>query len=135
MLAGPHWLTLEVKDIDRLAVFYEAFLELDVVAETDEQAVLSAGNTELRLQAPGSVPRGGLHTHYALTIPEREYDDWWERLDERFEPPTLLRRKVENGKLGAVAGEGFYVWENGVPTTGAEPDPDVPTRDSEPDLR
>ena len=62
-------------------------------------------------------------------------EDLSERLDERFEPPTLLRRKVENGKLGAVAGEGFYVWENGVPTTGAEPDPDVPTRDSEPDLR
>ena len=85
MLAGPHWLTLEVKDVDRMAVFYEAFLELDVVTETDERAVLSAGDTELRLQAPGPVPRGGLHTHYALTIPDREYDDWYGRLDERFD--------------------------------------------------
>lgn len=85
MLAGPHWLTLEVKDVDRMAVFYEAFLELDIVSKTDELAVLDAGDTELRLQAPGPVPRGGLHTHYALTVPEREYDDWWDRLDERFD--------------------------------------------------
>jgi len=38
------------------------------------------------------------------------------RLDERFEPPALLREKVEAGKLGVTTGEGFYVWENGEPT-------------------
>jgi 3-hydroxybutyryl-CoA dehydrogenase len=62
-------------------------------------------------------------------------DDLAERLDERFEPPALLRRKVEQGQRGAVTGEGFYVWEDGTPTTGADPDPSVPTRDSEPDFR
>jgi 3-hydroxybutyryl-CoA dehydrogenase len=62
-------------------------------------------------------------------------EDLAERLDERFEPPALLRRKVENGQLGAVTGEGFYVWEEGTPTGGADPDPDVPTRDSEPEFR
>ncbi|WP_424003829.1 3-hydroxyacyl-CoA dehydrogenase family protein [Haloarcula salina] len=60
--------------------------------------------------------------------------DLSERLDARFEPPELLRRKVEDGQIGAATGEGFYVWENGEPTTGADPDPKVPTRD-ESDIR
>jgi catechol-2,3-dioxygenase len=85
MLSVPEWLTLEVKDVDRVATFYEGFLELDVVERTDREAVLSAGETALRLRAPGDVPRGGLHTHYALTVPERAYDDWYARLDERFD--------------------------------------------------
>ena len=85
MLSAPAWLTLEVKDVDRMTVFYDAFLELDVVAERDGEAVLSAGETELRLRAPGPVPRGGLHTHYALTVPEAEYDDWYDQLSERFD--------------------------------------------------
>ncbi|MFB6222407.1 MAG: VOC family protein [Haloarcula sp.] len=85
MLSSPAWVTLEVKYPDRATAFYEAFLELDVLSETPEEAVLAAGDTELRLRAPGTVPRGGLHTHYALTIPDREYDDWYGRLDERFD--------------------------------------------------
>ncbi|PSP82911.1 fosmidomycin resistance protein [Halobacteriales archaeon QS_6_64_34] len=85
MLTTPEWLTLEVKYPDRMTAFYEAFLELDVVAERDGETVLAAGETDIRLRAPGPVPRGGLHTHYALTVPEREYDDWYDRLDDRFD--------------------------------------------------
>ncbi|QIO23265.1 VOC family protein [Haloarcula sp. JP-L23] len=85
MVSHPEWLTLEVKYTDRMTAFYDAFLEMDVVRETEQSAVLAAGDTELRLRSPGPVPRGGLHTHYAMTIPEREYDDWWDRLDERFD--------------------------------------------------
>jgi catechol-2,3-dioxygenase len=85
MLSRPAWFTLEVKYVDRMATFYEAFLELDVVEETDDEAVLAAGDTDIRLRAPGGVPRGGLHTHYALTVPERAYDGWHERLSERFD--------------------------------------------------
>jgi len=85
MLDSPEWLTLEVKSVDRLAVFYDAFLELDTVEARDGETVLAAGDTDLRLRAPGEVPRGGLHTHYALTVPEREYDDWYDRLDDRFD--------------------------------------------------
>ncbi|WP_135303119.1 VOC family protein [Haloarcula amylovorans] len=85
MLSHPEWLTLEVKDTDRMTAFYDAFLELDIVEETEQEAVLSVGDTELRLRAPGPVPRGGLHTHYALTVPESEYDHWWDQLDDRFD--------------------------------------------------
>lgn len=31
-------------------------------------------------------------------------------LGRRFEPPALLRRMVEEGKLGQKSGEGFYTW-------------------------
>ena len=85
MLSSPAWLTLEAKYPGRMTAFYAAFLELDALSEAQGEAVLAAGDTELRLRAPGTVPRGGLHTHYALTIPEREYDDWYDRLDERFD--------------------------------------------------
>jgi catechol-2,3-dioxygenase len=85
MSAWPAWLTLEVKYVDRVATFYEAFLDLPIREQTAEEAVLSAGDTDIRLRAPSGVPRGGLHTHYALTIPDREYDDWYDRLDERFD--------------------------------------------------
>jgi catechol 2,3-dioxygenase-like lactoylglutathione lyase family enzyme len=85
MLAGLQWLALEVKYLDRAQAFYEAFLDLDVRCETEREATLAAGDADLHLRAPGDVPRGGLHTHYAFTIPTAEYDDWQDRLDERFD--------------------------------------------------
>jgi hypothetical protein len=85
MLGGLNWLALEVKYLDRAKSFYEAFLELDVRQETEQETALAAGETDLILRAPGDVPRGGLHTHYALSIPREEYDTWHERLDGRFD--------------------------------------------------
>ena len=85
MLTGPQWLALEVKYLDRARSFYEAFLELDVREEREGEVALAVGETDLILRTPGTVPRGGLHTHYALSIPYEEYDDWYTRLDERFD--------------------------------------------------
>jgi len=85
MLSGPRWLALEVKYLDRAVSFYEAFLDLDVRREAAEEAALAVGDADLILRAPGDVPRGGLHTHYALAIPRDSYDDWFARLEERFD--------------------------------------------------
>ncbi len=85
MLDGLRWLALEVKYLDRAQSFYEAFLDLDVRRTDEHEVALAAGETDLLLRRPESVPRGGLHTHYAMSIPTDEYDTWYERLDERFE--------------------------------------------------
>ncbi len=85
MLSGPQWLALEVKYLDRAVSFYEAFLDLEVRREGEKEVALAAGETDLILRAPRDVPRGGLHTHYAFSVPESSYDDWWDRLDERFD--------------------------------------------------
>jgi len=85
MIDELRWLALEVKYLDRAQSFYEAFLDLEVREEREREAVLAAGESDLILRAPGDVPRGGLHTHYALSIPRDEYDDWYDRLDQRFD--------------------------------------------------
>ena len=85
MLSHLDWLALEVKYLDRAQAFYEAFLDLDVRHERDSEVALAAGETDLILRSPGPVPRGGLHVHYACSIPANEYDTWYERLDERFD--------------------------------------------------
>lgn len=56
-----------------------------------------------------------------------------ERLGDRFDPPDLLRELVAAGNTGQTSGEGFYVWEEGVPTGPAVSIPDVPHRESGPD--
>ncbi|WP_436901164.1 fosmidomycin resistance protein [Halovenus halobia] len=85
MLDELRWLALEVKYLDRAQSFYEAFLDLDVRRTGDHEVALAAGETDLLLRRPEAVPRGGLHTHFAMSIPHDEYDTWYERLDERFE--------------------------------------------------
>jgi catechol-2,3-dioxygenase len=85
MLDSLRWLALEVKYLDRARSFYESFLDLEAVREDDQEVAFAAGETALVLRRPGSVPRGGLHTHYAFSIPRDEYDAWWDRLSESFD--------------------------------------------------
>ena len=88
MLTGLAWLALEVKDLERAGSFYEETLELsrrehrERRERRDDELVLAAGETDLVLRRPADLPRGGLHTHYAFSIPAGEYDDWWDRLSE-----------------------------------------------------
>lgn len=85
MLDGLRWLALEVKYLDPAVAFYREHLDLPV-RERDERAVrLGAGETDLVLRRPDGVPRGGLHTHFALSTPADQYDDWWDRLSESFD--------------------------------------------------
>jgi len=85
MLTGLSWLALEVKYLDRACTFYEAQLGLTVREEREHELALAAGETDLVLRRPDDVPRGGLHTHFAFSIPHEEYDDWWDRLSADFD--------------------------------------------------
>ncbi len=85
MIEDMEWLALEVKYLDRAKSFYESFLKLDTREKGETEAVLDAGSTDLILRTPSDVPRGGLHTHYAFSIPAAEYDRWYDQLGERFD--------------------------------------------------
>jgi catechol-2,3-dioxygenase len=97
MLSGLAWLALEVKYLDPAVEFYRSHLDLPVRARSRHEVRLRAGGTDLVLRAPAGVPRGGLHTHYAFSIPGTAYDAWWNRLsadfdlhEERFGPVRSL---------------------------------------------
>ncbi|MFB6205231.1 MAG: VOC family protein [Haloglomus sp.] len=85
MLSGLAWLTLEVKHLDPAVEFYRAHLDLPLRRMDGREAALGAGETDLVLRRPASVPRGGLHTHYAFSCPADAYDDWWARLEDDFD--------------------------------------------------
>jgi catechol 2,3-dioxygenase-like lactoylglutathione lyase family enzyme len=98
MLGSCRWLALEVKRLDRVSTFYEEHLSVPVVSGSDRERVLDVGgDTELRLRRPDGVPRGGLHTHYALSCPADAYDLWWDRLSEDFE-----LQEVEFGSMRSL---------------------------------
>lgn len=81
MVAALDWLALEVTALERAVDFYAEHLDLPVAGRRDGEAALSVGGSELRLRTPGPIPGGGVHTHFALTIPADAYDVWWDRLD------------------------------------------------------
>lgn len=85
MLSDLRWLGLEVKDLDRTRAFYEDEFGMSVREERPGEVCLAAGTHDLWLKATGSVPRGGLHTHYAMAIPADEYDDRFAALSESFD--------------------------------------------------
>jgi len=85
MLGSCIWLALDVTYREPVVEFYRDRLDLTVTDETDTETILDAGDTDLLIRRPAAVPRGGLHTHYAFSIPAGEYDDWWARLDPDFD--------------------------------------------------
>ena len=85
MLSGPTRLALEVKYLDRATRFYRTHLDLPLVRETEREVTLAAGDDRLHLRAPGDVPRGGVHTHFALSTPADRYADWYDDLSAAFD--------------------------------------------------
>lgn len=85
MLTSLDWLALEVKYLDPAREFYETHLGLPMVRADESEVAFAAGDTDLVLRAPGPVPRGGLHVHYAMSTPADRYDDWWARLEDDFD--------------------------------------------------
>lgn len=80
MLTGLAWLGLEAKSLARAREFYEGTLSMALQREREDELAFEAGESALRIRRPTTIPRGGLHTHYALSIPADAYDDWWDRL-------------------------------------------------------
>lgn len=80
MLTGLAWLALETKSLEQARSFYADLLELSCRERGERELVFAAGETDLVVRRPDSVPRGGVHTHYAFSIPATEYDDWWDQL-------------------------------------------------------
>ena len=98
MLGACRWLALEVKDPKQIAAFYTDHLSVPVVAESDREiAVAVGGGAELRFRRPDGVPRGGLHTHYALSCPADAYDRWRARLSDSFD-----LQEVEFGSMRSL---------------------------------
>jgi len=77
-------LALEVHHLDRAAAWYETHLGVDG-ARGDHEARYGVGETTLVLREPSTVPRGGLHVHYALATPPDRYDDWLAALRPDFD--------------------------------------------------
>jgi catechol 2,3-dioxygenase-like lactoylglutathione lyase family enzyme len=80
MIDSCSHLALEVKSLDAAHEFYAVDLSLPVVERSDSAVRLRAGETDLVLRRPTTVPRGGLHTHFAFTVPAAAYEDWLARL-------------------------------------------------------
>lgn len=101
MLKTCRWLALEVKDPASIASFYTEHLSVPITAESDREiAVDVGGGSELRFRRPCGVPRGGLHTHYALSCPADVYELWWDRLEDEFE--------LEEVEFGSMRSLYFY---------------------------
>ncbi|MFD1598301.1 VOC family protein [Halobellus rarus] len=96
MLTELRRLGLEVKSLSRAREFYEGRLGLEAErpgpratgADESTSAVGyeigpdggDAGPTELLLRRPTTVPRGGVHTHYAFSTTPAAYAAWRRRL-------------------------------------------------------
>lgn len=116
MLGACRWLTLEVKYPDPIVEFYRTHLDVPVVADSDREVALDVGaGSELRLRRPDGVPRGGLHTHYALACPADAYDAWWDRLDDDFE--------LQEVDFGGMSSLYFYDPEGNCVEIGSRADP------------
>lgn len=79
-----------------------------------EEEVASAEDIDRAMELGYNHPMGPLRLTDLVGLDVRlgiaEY--LHETLGPRFEPPALLRKMVEEGRLGKKTGRGFYDWEN-----------------------
>lgn len=101
MLEACRWLALEVKDPEQIASFYTDHLSVPIVAESDTEVAVDVGsNTQIKFRRPHGVPRGGLHTHYALSCSADAYELWRDRLEQHFD--------LQEVKFGSMRSLYFY---------------------------
>jgi catechol 2,3-dioxygenase-like lactoylglutathione lyase family enzyme len=80
MLDALDWLALEVRSLDRAGRFYGDRLDLPLSSRTETERRYSVGETTLVVRRPTAVPRGGLHTHFAMATGARGYGRWLDDL-------------------------------------------------------
>src|SRR5947209_4324904 len=109
----------ELAELMTLKSFVEACLLL-------EERVCSVREIDLGLMAgAGMDPRRGLLPPFmkadsvGLDVVLERLESLSEAHGERFEPPTILRRLVAQGRLGVAAGQGFYAYPR--PDQGEQP--------------
>jgi 3-hydroxybutyryl-CoA dehydrogenase len=81
-----------------------------------EQGVASAQDIDTAMELGYNHPMGPLKLtdHVGLDIRLNIAEYLYRELgSETFRPPEVLRRMVEEGKLGKKTGEGFYDWSEG----------------------
>ena len=82
-----------------------------------EQGVASVEDIDAAMELGYNHPVGPLELTDRVGLDVRldilEY--LHEELGDRFEPPEILREKVDAGDIGKKVGRGFYVWEGGEP--------------------
>ena len=79
-----------------------------------EEGVASAKDIDTAMELGYTHPLGPLRLTGLVGLDVRlQIADYLHRKlgTERFRAPEILRRMVEEGKLGKKSGEGFYVWE------------------------
>jgi 3-hydroxybutyryl-CoA dehydrogenase len=80
-----------------------------------EQGVASAKDIDTAMELGYNHPMGPLKLtdHVGLDIRLNIAEYLYRELgSETFRPPEVLRRLVDEGKLGKKTGEGFYNWNN-----------------------
>ena len=75
-------LALEVTDLGRATAWYADTFGLTPTRRTATEAAFDVGGTEFVLRRPTSVPRGGLHTHFAFEVACRDYPAWRARFPD-----------------------------------------------------
>jgi catechol-2,3-dioxygenase len=97
LLEGICELTLEARDLDRVAAFYREAFGCRTIKHDEDRIWLAAGSrTRLGIWAPGPKEfgdRGGRHVHFALSSSPGGLDRLVERLRERS---VDLRGPVEH---------------------------------------
>ncbi|QMU97551.1 3-hydroxyacyl-CoA dehydrogenase family protein [Microbacterium esteraromaticum] len=77
-----------------------------------EEGVGDAADIDAAMELGYRHPMGPLRTTDVVGLDVRLgiAEELARELGPRFEPPALLRRMVDAGKLGRKSGEGFYMW-------------------------
>ncbi len=122
-VTGVNELVLEVVDLEAAERFYADVLGLPVVDRwPDREAVwvMAGDRTRIGLWRPQvgvAGGRGGVHVHYALHLPEADFDAAVGRLREHGCPPELSERGDGNRSAYVTDPDGnvveLWTWDVG----------------------